>query len=370
MGAIGRYPATVTLLTLPAAVRALRRCSFTERELAAVAALHDAPALTAVQLGKLPAAGAEPGAGTGQEVAEHNGAGTLACLQPVPHSLPGCGTPGRQLENHASLHTRHGLTSGAAHDASVGAAHVSPAVGPSERASLAPANPETCSSSPGATPQHHGNAAAVVSVKRENAHKPDKQQAAPGVASDPAVTPEAAKVSSTSAVTRKRRADAAATVRVTRARAQRADQQQAITAHSDSIAGASGDAKIGSTLAGIQGADQQQALGGAQTDATAVQSAGATPRIPKHPCISAPSQSMDSQQHQAHTQLPEAHPEQQAPKAEQPEEEPEEEPAGSEPPDFDLKKDLRIGCTVLIHTEEDESSNGWDKPWSVGTVLW
>ena len=69
-------------------------------------------------------------------------------------------------------------------------------------------------------------------------------------------------------------------------------------------------------------------------------------------------------------QLDEAPPEQQGPMAEQPEEEPEEEPAGPELPEFDLKKDLRIGCTVLIHTEEDESGTGWNKPWSIGTVLW
>ena len=57
-GALGPQAAAAIVLTLSAAVRVLRHCGLTEGELAAIAALHEAPALTAQQLEKLPAGGA------------------------------------------------------------------------------------------------------------------------------------------------------------------------------------------------------------------------------------------------------------------------------------------------------------------------
>ena len=91
VGANGRFANSALMLTLSAAVGLLRRCNFSEEELAALLALREAPALTAAQLGKLPAAGAEPDdAHEAQEVAERHAQGCGGMQQAAPgsdHSL-------------------------------------------------------------------------------------------------------------------------------------------------------------------------------------------------------------------------------------------------------------------------------------------
>ena len=100
---MGHHAPKAKVLSLVAAVRVLRHFMFTEQELAAVAALHVAPALTAVQLGKLPAPDAEPG-----EVAtEQEADGYLPPLQPLPVTLPDCTIPAWQLKRHYSLPPQH-----------------------------------------------------------------------------------------------------------------------------------------------------------------------------------------------------------------------------------------------------------------------
>ena len=98
VGAVGHYAPRAKVLSLAAAVRVLGNFLFSERDLAAVAALHEAPALTAVQLGKLPAAEAESDAAAEQGAGEY-----IAPLQPLPVTLPECTIPHSQLKRHYSL---------------------------------------------------------------------------------------------------------------------------------------------------------------------------------------------------------------------------------------------------------------------------
>ena len=322
-GALGQFAAAAIVLTLPAAVRVLRRCGFTEGELAAVAALHDAPPLTAAQLGKLPTAGAQPNkADASEDVPERDAAGRTLPLQPaVPGLLQDCSVPGKQTEKHDGLPPQRERTLAAAQDASAVVAHAPAHLGSSKATARLQAGPESLD-----------NAAATASRKRANSDKPDQQQPAAGASSDAASPAEATKAGSAPAVTGKRRAEASPTVRVTRARLERADQQQA--------------------------------AGGDWVDAIAVRSPSAKPRAPKRLCQSAPGLYVDSQKPRVHDQPSMTDSRQQAPKPEQPEQE----PAQPELPDFDLKRDLRIGHAFLIRTEEDDTSKGWIKPWSLGRI--
>ena len=311
------------MLSLPAAVRVLRRCGFTEGELAAVAALHDAPALTAAQLRKLPAADAEADdADASKDMPEADAAKRMSPQQlAVPEPPPGRRTSPRQRRKHESLPPEHERIAAAAQDASAVAAHSSAPLGSPETTANLQAGPESLD-----------NAAATVSMKRGSTDKPHKQPPAAGASSDASNPRAATKAGSAPAVTGKRRAEASPSVRVTRARVERADQQQA--------------------------------AGGAWLDAIAVQSSSAKPHAPKRPCQSAPCPQVDSQQQWVHEQLGNADPRQQVPEPEQPEQE----SAQPKLSEFDPERDLQFGHAFLIHTEEEDTSKGWNKPWSVGRV--
>ncbi len=362
VGALGQQSAAAIVLALPAAVRVLRRCAFTEGELAAVAALHDAPALTAAQLGELAAAGAVPD----EADARHT-----ASLQPqVPEQPQDCSVADGRREKHDSLPPQRTLAVAPAQDASAVAAHASAPLGSSKT---------TASAQPGPESLHDG---ATVSRKRKSADRPGKQQPAVGASSDTASLPKAIKGGSAPAMTGKRRVDAAATVRMRSPSAQKGGERQPAAGASSDAVNPPEAAKAGSapaatgkrhaeasptvrvTRARLERADQQQAAGGAWVDAIAVQSAGAKPCAPKRPRLSAPCLQVDSQRQQVHDQWGNADPGQPAPKPEQPEQE----AAQPELLEFDLKRDLRVGHAFLIRTEEDDISKGWDKPWSVGKV--